>query len=96
MDPRQLDVRTVARNMREGVVKKDQYEQALQALPDLEEASEFVDYESMFQREEAAAPPPPTPVFVNEPASDRPPNYGFGPMPGTYDPGTDGAGGSTI
>ncbi len=75
---------------------KGEYEKALAGLPDLEGECEFIDYDSMFQREVAPSAPAPTPVFLNEPTPDRPPNYGFGPMPGTYDPGTDGAGGSTI
>lgn len=96
MDPRKLDVRTVHRHIQQGVVERSTYEKALGDLPDLEGEAEFVDYEGEFSREAEPAKSEPTPVFVNEPGPDTPPNYGFGPPPGSIPPGTDGAGGSTI
>lgn len=53
----QLDIRVVERYLAKGRITRDQYNQYLAGLPDLAEASETVDYESLLEKEE------PTPIL---------------------------------
>lgn len=82
-DPRQLDVRTVHRYIRKGVLTPQGYEQALQELPNLEGEAEFVDYEQMLSSatSEAAPAPESVPVFVDEPVSAASPVAAVPPLP---------------
>lgn len=49
-----LDSRVVMRYIAKGRVTREGYEQYLAALPDLSEALETVDYESLLEKEEQA------------------------------------------
>jgi hypothetical protein len=69
-----MDVRTVQRHIRKGLLTQEEYDSYLASLPDREETADFVDYDTKFRLEaeeearraaleaaEAAKNPPPRP-----------------------------------
>lgn len=79
-DPNHLDTRTFQRYLDKGLLTKEGYQAHLDALPDLSEQGEFVDYSAQFQAEEAQAAEespaeeaPLTPGEAYPPATAAPP-----------------------